>query len=195
MSRKNSLNRKGAFLSCMRLGCPTHDTYIHVVEDAILEVLGAWVAEFEAEEAVAPSADAAESVARETARREQEAVRSRLQGQLERLYDLLEQGVYSADLYRERHAEITQRIAEADARLAALSDDPQPDERAVLIPRVRTVLAAYRATQDPEERNALLRSVIDHVTYNKARRCYRNDAPGAHLQIQVFPRVSGGARE
>ncbi len=195
MSRKNALNRKGAFLACMRQGCPTHDTYIHVVEESVLEVLGVWVAEFEAEEVAAPSAGVAESVARETARREQEAVRGRLQGQLERLYDLLEQGVYSADLYRERHAEITQRIAEADARLAALSDDPRPDERAVFIPRVRTVLSAYGSTEDPEERNALLRSVIDHITYNKSRRCYRNDEPGKYLEIQVFPRVSSGVQK
>lgn len=188
MQRKPSPNRAGDFLYCPTQRCPTCSTYIPVVEAAVLAELARWTVAFDAPQAPAelpaPDRAAAQAAARQLAEQ-----RATLEGQMRRLYDLLEQGIYSADLYRERRDELTARIADVDAALADLQAAPRPDPRASLVPQIRTVAGAYSAAADPAEKNALLRTVIDRITYTKARRCYRNDPPGAHLNLVIYPRI------
>jgi len=174
------------FLKCPSTGCPTARTYVHVVEAAILSELSRWTVEFTPADVPAdPDPDAA---ARAAALKQLTDQRAQLSGQLTRLYDLLEQGIYSADLYRQRHADLSARLADLDATLAQLSAAPRPDPRASLVPRLRTVLDAYQAAPDPATKNALLRTVLDRVVYHKTQRCYRNDPPGAHLTLEIYPR-------
>ena len=187
MQRKPSPNRAGDFLYCPTQRCPTCSTYIPVLEQAVLSVLGRWSAEFDGPQPPAvPDADRAAAQAAATQLSEQRAT---LAGQMKRLYDLLEQGVYSPALYCERRDDLTARIAEIDARLDDLARGPRPDPRAQLVPQINTVLAAYRAAPDAAAKNALLRTVIDHITYTKTQRCYRNSDPADHLSLQVFPRI------
>lgn len=187
--RKVASGWRGISLACPTIGCPTCATHLNVVEDAILEVLAAWVRDFEADAPTARAAREAEASVLSAAIRQQEEQRAKLQQQLGSLYDLLEQGVYSVELYRARHTDLTARLADADRALAQLRRTTRPDARAALIPRVKTVLAAYRDTADGEEKNALLRSVVERVVYHKTQRCYRNNQPGDYLTVEVFPRV------
>ena len=189
MQRKPSPNRAGDFLHCPTLGCPTCSTYIPVVEDVVLAELQRWSVEFDAPNAAQAAEEPTEAAANRAALRQLSDQKAAQQAQLNRLYDLLEQGIYSPDLYRQRHAELSGRIAEINARIAELSAVPRPDPRARLVPQLRTVLAAYGSAADPAEKNALLRTVVDHIAYTKNQRCYRNSDPADHLVLEVFPRV------
>lgn len=190
MSRKADAYRKDAAIACFTSRCPTCTTYVSVVENSVLEILESWVAAFEAEEkSKADRARPDEDLIRAAIRRNEEQ-REKLMGQMSRLYDLLEQGIYSPELYRERRDDLTKRIAQVDASIANLQGNArQSDARALLIPRVKTVLAAYQNTESPADRNQLLRSVIDHIVYHKTQRCYRNHKPGEFLTLEVFPRI------
>ena len=112
-----------------------------------------------------------------------------LEGQSGRLYDLLEQGVYTVAVYRQRREDLDARLAEARAALAALDAAPRPDRRVLLLPQLRTVLDGYRAAETPAEKNALLRSVVDHVTYHKTQRLYRNNNLTDHLTLTLHLRL------
>lgn len=184
---KPSPNRAGPFLYCPTQRCPTCYTYVHIVEDAVLAELECWALEFDAPADPVP-VSTADAEATRAAMAQLAEQRKALDDQLHNLYDLVEQGIYSRELFVERRAFLTDRIAEVDARISDLDSTPRPDPRALLVPWLRTVLAAYRATQDPAERNALLRTVVDHITYTKTQRCYRNENPASHLSLQIFPR-------
>lgn len=188
LQRKPSPNRAGDFLYCPTQRCPTCSTYIPVVEDVVLSELERWSIEFDApaEPVELPDADRA---AADAARAQLADQRATLQGQLSRLYDLLEQGLYSPELFRERQAELAARLEAINSDLAALDAAPRPDPRRQLVPQIKKVAAAYRAASDPAEKNALLRTVIDHITYEKTRRCYRNEPLSAHLTLHIFPRL------
>lgn len=188
MQRKPSPNRAGDFLRCPTQRCPTCATYIPVLEDAILSELERWTLEFDSP-ADPPQISGADRAAMDAARAQLAEQRATLQGQLSRLYDLLEQGLYSPDLFRERQADLGERLAAVDADLAALDAAPRPDPRRLLLPQIKKVTSAYRAAATPGEKNALLRTVIDHVTYEKTQRCYRNESPAAHLTLHIFPRL------
>lgn len=190
MQYKGDSHRRNGLLGCVTQHCSTCGTYIDVVEGVVLDGLRAWVNTYEARsDAPAPSlsADACASAAARAQLTEQ---RQTLEGQLSRLYDLLEQGVYSIATYRERRAELDTRLADVQRALAALDTPLRPDPIAQILPQVRTVLGTYDLTATPAEKNALLRTVIDHITYTKTQRCYRNSNPTDHLRLTLYPRVT-----
>ena len=57
-----------------------------------------------------------------------------------------------------------------------------------LIPQIRTVLDAYRSTESPADKNALLRTVISRIDYHKTQRNYRNNDLGDNLTLSVYPK-------
>lgn len=190
MQYKGDKRRSNGLLNCVTQHCPTAGTYINVVEGVVLDGLRTWVDAYEAKgdaPAPAPSADACASAAARAQLTDQLAT---LQQQSARLYDLLEQGVYSIATYRERRADLDTRLADVHAALNALDAPPKPDPIAAILPQVRTVLGSYDLTATPAEKNALLRTVIDHITYTKTQRCQRNNAPTDHLNLTLYPRVT-----
>lgn len=100
----------------------------------------------------------------------------------ERLHDLLEQGIYDTDTFLQRHAALSQRIAsleqaKSDLRPKGCLDAPKMAER------IQGVLDAYPSLP-PQERNALLKTVLEKVVYRKE--------PGAkpaefHLTLFLLP--------
>lgn len=112
-----------------------------------------------------------------------------LESQSDRLYDLLEQGIYTVQVYRQRREELDARIKDAQDGLAALDAAPHADPRRLLVPQLRTVLEGYQAAPTPADKNRLLRTVIDHITYHKTQRCYRNNKLTDHLNLEIIPRV------
>lgn len=190
MQYKADSTRRCGILHCVTSHCATCGTLIDVVEAVTLEVLRDWYAAFSARSEASQSApDAPDAAARASALSQARAQLETLQGQSGRLYDLLEQGIYTVAVYRQRRDELDQRMGRLRSDIAALEAGPRPDPVVALLPQIKTVLDAYSLAADPAEKNALLRSVIDHITYTKTQRCYRNNNPGDYLTLDVFPRL------
>lgn len=187
MQLKGDPRRRAGFLGCVTQRCPTCSTSVDVVEAVILDGLRAWVTAYEARDGQ-PSPEPAADVCA-AARAQLTDQLSTLSAQASRLYDLLEQGVYDIATFRERRADLDTRIRDTRSALAALDAPPKPDPIGVILPQVRTVLGSYGLAATPAEKNALLRSVIDHIDYAKTQRCYRNNAPTDHLSLTLYPRI------
>lgn len=186
---KTDKSRGTGFLGCVTQHCPTCATAIDAVEGVVLDGLRAWVDAYEAR-GDAPAPDPAADVSAQAAARAQLTEQlETLRAQSTRLYDLLEQGVYTIATFRERRADLDARLAALEDSIAALDAPPPPDPIAVILPQVRSVLGSYDLTASPAEKNALLRTVIDHIDYAKSQRCYRNNAPTDHLHLTLYPRV------
>lgn len=168
-------------LFCPTVGCATYGCRCDVVEQAILSTLDGWLYLYD-KPATSPHSAPPDPSAPLRAQLAQ------FQQQLDRLHDLLEQGVYDADTFLRRRADLTARMDRLRAGISELSaarPDPATSIRAVL-PAVRAVRAAYSLSSDPADRNRLLRTCIHHITYTKDQRCYRNN-PADHLSLDVFP--------
>ena len=106
-------------------------------------------------------------------RREQKTV----EGQKSRLYDLLELGEYDLPTFRERMPVVKEKLARLEAKeaelLAAMERDLHRDP-AAQAKKIAAVLDAYDDADIPQ-RNALLHSVIDYVTYTKEKKTKPTD--------------------
>lgn len=176
---------RGAYLYCPTSRCATASAYVTAVEHAILDTLAEWRDAFQIS-AHQPQ-DGPDSAAKDAARRQLTAQRDALTAQMRRHYELLEQGVYTVDEFKQRRADVQAQVARIDQTIKDLDAEPAQDPRAALMPQILTVLDAYRDALDAEAKNKLLRSVIDHVVYHKTQRNMRNSNIGDHLSLEVFP--------
>lgn len=181
---------RGNWIFCPTPYCKTSGILEPIFEQVVLEHLHNWITTYSGD---APAPDASPSAADAVAdqlRRQ----RQTLQTQLSRLYDLLEQGVYSPETFVARQRELTERLSALESQLAA-QKHPTPsltDRIRQSLPRVRAVLDAYPLAATAAEKNALLKSVIEKIDYQKTKRASRWTNPLDYLQITIFPRLPAG---
>lgn len=189
MTRKDNGNSRGSkydMLRCPRHGCPTTATALSLVEKAVLDTLASWVVQASAPVSKAP--DSRQASALSVAR----ATLERLSAQRERIYAAYEDGAYDTATFVRRRTEKDAEIEAAQAELASLENasTPTPEEIIRLqLPQIRHVLDVYDLTQEPIERNKLLKTVIARIDYRKTTRCYRNQDPASFLTLTMYPKL------
>lgn len=167
MSHLPACGRYPAILKCRTHGCPTVQTHRVPVEEAVLNVLRQWlddaghISTHKPQTTNAPIVSAIDTM---------KAERDRLSRQIERLQDLLEQEVYSVEIYNERFAKLKTRI---DALDASISEEilrkasmPVYASKAELVPAIVHLLEAY-PTASAQEKNDMLKSCISSIVYHK----------------------------
>ncbi len=95
-----------------------------------------------------------------------------LQSQLNNLYDLLEQGIYSTDLFLERSKIINDKINDMNINKKKLEKKFNNiinlnNSKTEMIPKIEKVIDIYWKSDTPKEKNNLLKEVIDKVVYTK----------------------------
>ena len=127
----------------------------------------------------------AEDIARcDEVRAEQEERMSALRKQLDNAFDLVEQGVYTLELFKERREKIEQSMDEVRQYLEQLDKSrgelEERDALPKLIPQTEQLLESYYE-MSPEERNRLLKAVLCKVEYKREA--------GGKIEIDLFPRL------
>lgn len=110
---------------------------------------------------------------------------AKLSLQLENAFDLVEQGVYTLDLFRERRERLNSAIAEGKERRSRISTAIEKLEasetcQSNLIPQTEELLASY-AEMTNQERNDLLKAILRKIEYQKG-------ADGT-IEIDLYPRL------
>lgn len=163
-------------LLCPTAKCPTVSSRRDVVEQALLTSLRQWLNNYEPDlsqaDLIRHSCEdgiRAAEIQLDQLRRHLDA----LNGQRETLYDLLEQQVYSREVFLERSHTLADRIADTEAQARKLEAHLEvlkksAADQTALLPQIRHVLDIYDKLDSPAEKNALLKAVLDHVVYSKS---------------------------
>lgn len=181
---------------CPTAKCPTVGSRRDVAEAALLDALRTWLKSYQiSAEAQEPLEGDDSTLSVKSAEKALSRARKGLDGlnqQKSRLFDLLEQGVYTNDVFLERSRVLAGRITEAENQVAALREHlislrQSELTRKSLAPRIQNVLDIYDTLETPAEKNALLKTVLDHVVYSKTvgGRYREHD-----LQLYVYPKIA-----
>lgn len=153
------------------------------VEQEIIRALGVWLQGYRVK---VDTLGYAEDIANCMQRLEQLAQETeKLQIQLNNAYDLVEQGLYTLDVFRQRHEKLRQaldavhqRQAETEDMLARLKSSEAAQSS--LIPQTEALLESYPEMTN-QERNALLKAILHRIEYAKG-------ADG-RIEIDLYPRL------
>lgn len=181
-------------LLCPHKYCHTVASDLAVVEQEILLALERWLHDVELEfretDAGGNGFDPSSSLRTALAALEKE--RDQLSQQEQRAYELVEQGVYSTEVFLQRSRAITEKQRENGTQIETLTSEitmleRQEQSRKEIAPRIRTVLEAYPLAETPKEKNDLLKSAIEKVVYQKTKR--NRWAGGGDMEITLYPRL------
>lgn len=179
-------------IMCPNKHCSTISAPLHLVEERVLLALASWVETYKISIAQQKTAD--DEPLQQKALAKAEADIKTLSAQMDRLYDLLEQGIYTPEVFTARSATISQKLQDAKATHQSLQhalDVAQNRQKALeeFIPRAENVLSSYNTAATALEKNSLLKEVIDHVDYTKT---IRGDNQGRNIdsfEITLYTRL------
>lgn len=109
--------------------------------------------------------------------------------QLNNLYDLLEQGIYSKETFIERLNILNSKIAEINKEIKKLEEEYRKisntkNNKEILIPKIENVIESYYEADNAELKNKLLKSVLQEVEYIKINPKDKDD-----FQLKLFPKL------
>lgn len=179
-------------LACPLSGCQTASAPLALVERSLLDSLAEWadghILEWQQQKAKLNATSDVQKKAAEKLRQEV-ADLGKQQGQL---HDLLEQGVYTVDVFLERSTILAQRLADAKERLAENNAETEKalvleSQKNNIVPKIQHLLGVYDTLESPQAKNDLLREVVDKALYFKPRDRTRRVPDG--FRLVLYPRV------
>lgn len=186
ISRTTGSQKQGAAprLRCVNSrNCHNVSADYRVVEREIIQALRNWLEGYRVK--IDTTGFAEEIADCEAGLRRLEQEEEKLAAQLENAYNLVEQGVYTIELFQARHEKLSAEQEEIKERRAALEErrlrlETDEEAQAKLIPRTEALLASYDHMTD-RERNEALKAILHRIEY-------RRTASG-EMVIDLYPRL------
>lgn len=191
---RNSRNKYDT-VKCTNRKCDCVSAPIFLVEQSVLESMRKWLSGY------IYRVDRRDVLPTETEGTAERAIAElsselkRVSVQIDRTYDLLEQGVYTAELFTQRNKALSERRDRIESRIAEhrqslITMQNTRAARQEIIPRIRYAIAAYNECTSAEEKNVLLKSVLNRIEYRKSEPNRRGHLDNANFSVDVFPNVS-----
>lgn len=190
MVRKKNGSKE--LLICTQYGCDNIGGYSPLIEQELLQFLREYTKDLEPGEKMDSTAHPETEGIERIINTEQKKLDAMKQT-YGRLYDLLEQGIYTPEIYQERKEKLDQKAAGFNKNLACLKQklaDKQQDREAnaEFHPQAKHPLECYEK-MTMEERNRILKCFIDHADYLKEVRCKKNQGQNPDFVLTVFPKL------
>lgn len=169
MSLRSSDNY-GRALYCDTAGCTTKGTYLGLVEQDVLQWLQEWLDGYK----MLPKSESVhDDIDLHTKALEQAEIDLKLeQHKQKRIYTLLEDGVYTADEYKQRMLESKKRVTQIEERISKEQEEicrleEYSEQTESLVPRIQSVVERYHALPSAKEKNMLLKGILAKIVYTK----------------------------
>lgn len=163
--------------------CHNGSAYFDVVEKEIIGALRSWLKGYKVKISTVGYEDDIADAKKRLERLELE--HKKLADQLENAFDLVEQGIYTLEVFQQRRGKLTSAMEDLDAKKAQIEAtiskmEISQSSRINLIPQTEELLASYDSMTN-EERNELLKEILEKIEYYKG-------ADGK-IEIDLYPRL------
>jgi DNA invertase Pin-like site-specific DNA recombinase len=173
MKRKPYKSGYPSTLMCDGPTCTNVSAPLYLVEDRVIQVLEEWLNDYKVKLNHDTFVD--NNLELEVLKQSVENIDKELEilnVQLSSLHDLLEQGVYSTEIFVKRSSTLNDKILSAKEDKEIIENKLKntsnlEKQKKMIIPRIENVLNVYSSLDTPKEKNDLLKEVIGKVVYLK----------------------------
>ena len=186
---------KPATLICNNPRCDNVSSKLYIVEEKIIQALKIWLENYKInyEELVSKH----KSIVGITAKDQLNGLEIRLdkeKSKLNKIYDYLEDGTYTKQEFTDRLSVAKNKIKELEDKIAPLHIKVEQEEKAnkeqtLVIPKLQNVLDIYDKLESNEEKNKLLKSIIEKVTYLKTDKSIKKTSDPTNFEIHIYPKI------
>lgn len=179
-------------LMCPYTSCKNVSSKLSFVEKKILDVLSEIVKSDTLDTTASPEVPDRRTVLKQSLAQQKQEL-DKLHTQQASLYDLLEQKVYTTEVFLSRSAHLKERMDQASASIYSLESEIDYEERKYqnrsnYIPKCRHLLEIY-PTLDISTKNQMLKELIDHVDYRKTEKSSFHAKRNVPIELHVYPKV------
>lgn len=192
MQRRPYQNKTADSLICTTKDCPNVSSFLHLVEQRVLDALEIWLNEYTLNPPGMIRSNSDKITLLESSIKSCRVELQETETQIERQYDLLERGIYTEEMFFERNTRMRQKKEELTSRLEELNrelkeETGKDDAIRNLLPTLQTIHDMYWQIESPAARNKLLKEVIDHIDYTKTE----GGRWGVHdaFTLEIYPKV------
>lgn len=183
-------------IKCMNKNCDNVSSPLYVVEDVILQSMRIWLNDFKVkwniEKLNDPYSNSIKTINATIDHIQSEI--EKLTGQLDKLYDFLEQGVYSVDIFQQRSKKLN---IELDSLNKSLNSNKKELDRLMIqaayndvyIPKAEHLLDEYHNIDSAYEKNEILKELIHKITYTKNTPNKKGERENRNFEIVIDPKV------
>ena len=194
MSRQATSDPERTMMICRNNACKNVGVYLSEIEESVLQAIAHWLQGYQGRldrEQERYSAQFASGICRDSLKQQEKELET-LKVQQGALYDLLEQGIYTPEVFQQRNGIITQRIVDTQEKIASLrqelADAEQREEAfAKIIPAVQDALHLYRTAETAQEKNDLLRTILEKAVYVKKETGTRRAK--SKFSLTIYPKL------
>lgn len=181
-----------AMMFCIGPGCPNVGSYLHLIEERVIQGLAEWLEAYYIRSTEQKAADYNQEA--EMIRKSIEASNDKiatLETQVSNLHDLLEQGVYSIEVFTQRKALLAERLEKANGEKEELKKlleqaAMHTGEQEEFVPGVEKLIDVYPRLKSVKQKNLLLKEVLAKAVYKKERS--DRGTPDA-FELVIYPKL------
>ncbi len=192
MQRRPFQHGRIAQIICTTKGCPTVSHDAIEIERLLIAELKRWLENFKIEERTV-SQFAPDLEDKRNAAAQIDKQLAGLETRQLKTYELVETGVYTAEIFEARQKALTaERAALISSKTALISEIADIEriirERESFAPRIQHVIDIYDTLAEPLQRNQLLKTILESVTYHKTTNLRWSKE--SDLALTIHPRFS-----
>jgi site-specific DNA recombinase len=194
MTRMPYKGNKPDSLLCTGPTCTNVSSYLYIVEERLLDTLADWLRNYKLEiKGQKQQESALEMGVLKKSITDIDKELCTLNIQLSGLHDLLEQGVYTAEMFLERSKVLKNKIGVAEAEKKELDKklkgiSKKEKSKKVVVPKIEKIVNVYWQLQTPKEKNLLLKEVLEKATYIK-KTSGRWHGKIDEFELRVYPKL------
>ena len=186
---------KEAILYCPNPNCDNISVKMHLVEDKVLQALKLWLNDYkfdylnEIENTnLSRTASAINTI------KTLEAEYKKEKEKLGKIYNFLEDGTYTKDMFKARYEAVKQNLGRISDLIIEYKTQLKNDESSVKenlynVHKISNIMDIYSLLQTQEDKNNFLKIMLSKVTYLKTEKSIKKEANPTNFEIGLYPKL------
>lgn len=113
---------------------------------------------------------------------------------LEKVCEAYEDGIYDIERYIVRSNEIQEKIKQVEGQIIEYKEKINKnlkmfEKNEILIPKIKNIIEIYDKLESPEEKNKLLKTIVEKVIYIKKKKSLKKADDATEFEISIFPKM------
>ena len=185
---------KADTLICSNSKCDNISSKLYIVENKIIEALKIWLENYKVDYEVKDNSNTENNKIIEKSIAFTKKELEKENAKLNKIYDFLENGIYTKDEFIDRSKSIKDNIQSLESKLEEYNsilqkNDETQNEKETMIPKLENVIDFYDKLETAEDKNILLKSILSKVTYLKTEKAIKKDADPTNFELHIYPKI------
>ena len=182
-------------LMCTNSKCDNISSQLSIVEDKIIQALRIWLIGYKFDyEQLQKNKDNIEIITKQKQLQQLENNIAKEKSKQDKIYTSYEDGIYDKNEFTERLNISKTNIEQLKFKLEILKNeikqyDVSNSKSNIEIPKLENILDIYPMLESSEEKNRLLKSILEKVTYLKTEKAIRKNSDASNFEIHIYPKI------